>query len=896
MPGNTEIYPRKGDLFWLVDVRSPLSFVKVMASVVVSNDDLDLLPNQKVNDDFVMGVAAPTPTTTDGAAAGETPVPRQDETSKRLMFELLIRVGADPSIPTDELVSKHLRTLSDAIASDVEDGMGEYIAGHFVDCVKEFPTRSAIYASLFSTINIEDPVFCELILKYMLQEVNAACAEQRYRNACNALRFLTMLPKVRGVTAGDIRDHVLKPMLDQYKENVELLHPHCREQFLACLLCCVLWGGKELFGDEANASSIWQDLKQHVEDCVRARPGASKSDELSIWGLENGLVGEEGTGHCLTAWVAAIDEGVESAWSQKVIMIDLYKPLFVLVCAELDNALEPEEGSDEDGEMEPIEPVSLGAATAAISFGKSNQIMKLETYQKCIQRNDLFLGTNVKNEFRTKAMEQLTVADKCVLKQVIFSVLDVYFPMGGEAAEQLENLPVDAEHLVFECIFQVMLELPEAPHQWVYYGNVIAALCKTKKTYPPALAETVNTLFHGIAKTSSEVEEDETVTSGGNKAHLVDESFERMAQWMAWHLNRFKWKWPFKWWENSVLSRSQDAFLAAFVDRCARISFPERIQQKFPAFLHHYLSENRNVRSNPFAEVSSTTVPGSATAVGTKDPKVDVSAGSMGDESNPIKEDAIVEEPSSADDANVYAYVLGLFEANLQTEKADDTIYKDILAAQFSATPLQIIRPFVFSLFETSYSSLSEIQCRLERFQVSINEVITAVDNGKEIFLAAVGDVWEKAPTRLLHTMNYLVQLRIINGGDVIHFVFFSSSTCVSEASWFRRYWPWDLMKGALLRSLEKEFIAAPRPYAGVHRNVRDAETEKKITDEIGMRKYCVLEMSSTFQRVLQEHCGGKDGSDKKSVLLSRVECFKCLFRRSIDEFGSELPRDSLLL
>ena len=35
------------------------------------------------------------------------------------------------------------------------------------------------YASLFSTINIEDPVFCELILKYMLQEVNAACAEQR---------------------------------------------------------------------------------------------------------------------------------------------------------------------------------------------------------------------------------------------------------------------------------------------------------------------------------------------------------------------------------------------------------------------------------------------------------------------------------------------------------------------------------------------------------------------------------------------------------------------------------------------------------------------------------------------------------------------------------------------
>ena len=115
------------------------------------DDDDDFLRPSKGSgkSDFVMGMAQPpaATTTVGGATAGgggDDDVPMEDETSKQIMFKLLVSVGSDPKIPTDVLVTKNFVPLSDAIASDVEDGMGGHISETFVTCIKELPSKSGV--------------------------------------------------------------------------------------------------------------------------------------------------------------------------------------------------------------------------------------------------------------------------------------------------------------------------------------------------------------------------------------------------------------------------------------------------------------------------------------------------------------------------------------------------------------------------------------------------------------------------------------------------------------------------------------------------------------------------------------------------------------------------------
>ncbi len=91
---------------------------------------------------------------------------------------------------------------------------------------------------------------------------------------------------MRGISAEDLRGHVLAPLMAEFKKNYTELHPRCKEQILGCILCAVLWGGKELLGEEAGASKIWEGLKGFV-------------------------IGE--LGNCLSTWAAAIEEGIRKS-------------------------------------------------------------------------------------------------------------------------------------------------------------------------------------------------------------------------------------------------------------------------------------------------------------------------------------------------------------------------------------------------------------------------------------------------------------------------------------------------------------------------------------------------------------------------------------------------------
>ena len=143
------------------------------------------------DDDFVMGVAKQ-----GDQSENDSEMKGGDATSERIMFELLVRVGSDPNISCEALVSEQFAVLSDAIVADVEDGIGDFIAKHFVDCVRDFPSKTGIYSSLCSMINIEAPEFCVVILQTAIAELNTCLLQQRYNSVCNLLNFYVFCRKL----------------------------------------------------------------------------------------------------------------------------------------------------------------------------------------------------------------------------------------------------------------------------------------------------------------------------------------------------------------------------------------------------------------------------------------------------------------------------------------------------------------------------------------------------------------------------------------------------------------------------------------------------------------------------------------------------------------------------
>ena len=846
------------------------------------DDDDDFLRPSKGSgkSDFVMGMAQPpaATTTVGGATAGgggDDDVPMEEETSKQIMFKLLVSVGSDPKIPTDVLVTKNFVPLSDAIASDVEDGMGGHISETFVTCIKELPSKSGVYAALFATINIEDPDFCGVILKLAFDELNQALAEQRYATACNLLRFLAVLPKVRAVSGDETVTRVLGPLLRSYQAHHGALPLACREQVLACLLACALWGGQEVMGGE-RAAGLWTELKAAVAACVEAC-GPLAEEATAVWSSS------AAPAHALEDWVAAVDAGLACGWAQKVAALDAWKPLFVLVCAELDNAMaadEAEGDDDDEGPMEPIEPVSIAGIEGIAAIGLRAGGERLGTFQAAVRRHGMFRGADLggpRNKARGEAMEALTGADRCVVRQTVFSVLRAYFPLGGEAAQRLvAAVPADAEHVVLETVFQSMLELPEPAEPWVYYGNVISALCLAKKSYPLALADTVNNLFDGIGG--------KLARGGESIGALVDDAADRLSQWMAWHLNRFKWKWPFHWWEQyeegGVATRGQTAFLAAVTDRCLRLSFGEQVQHSFPPFLHRFLGENTGVPSNPFKR--------EPMEVGGK-----AGEGAAGAEDRAVYVDiyrAVVADLKAGKESGTMNVDKVLRGEGPAEPAGDEAAESSGSIGMSSSSPAERTRALVLALFQTGHRTLTHLRARAERFKGPLLSLVGlgGEEDGPGAVVRAVVEFWSVAPTMMINTMNILVEFRVITGADVVKHVLSRDG----GFDWYARYWPWEMVGDALSRTLKKECIAAPRPFAGVHQKVRDAETEERFASEAAVRKAAVRALAVALGELLAQD-GVEEG--KKCVLRSRAKCLKQKFALAIEEFREVLPEGNVL-
>lgn len=624
---------------------------------------------------------------------------------------------------------------------------------------------------------------------------------------------------------------------------------------------------------------------------------------------------------------------MDTKWENEVVLMNIADILYKHVREQIAEAEAPEDDegdgeNDEEGPPPPVEPLDL----QNIQFDKYTLSTEttyntiLGTYQQCSKRHNLFIDCPLSddddalNQYRTKSMNDLSIADKCIAKQLIISVLDVYYPMSGEAAERIQNLNINAEHLILETMFHDMLQLPNSKHPWVYYANVIAGLCKAKrKTYPPALAETVHSLFTSMGKG---LMRDSAVENESNRytIHLVDDAADRLSQWMAWHLNKFKWNWPFSWWEKSLATngegqdtskqsyRGQEAFVAALCSKCTSISYAEKMKKEFKTWLHPYIDECSGIQNNPYLISSDNEFYRQFYSAIVADLKAGKDAGItnsanlllkfqgknialMNEAENNVNNDdmVIVNETDMAAETTQKndAGKKGKEEEKEEEDAVANSCNND---GKKSTLTNEHVRSCTFAILQSGCKTLTHLRSRFTRFKELLINLITIEGDDAENnqynleVVRAISDFWHLNPAMLMHSLNILIEYRVLNGVDVLEYFLLNSNTTDETRNkiWFKRYWPWEIMNSVLLRTFNKECIAEPRPYAGLHMDMRDKKTEEQFSNEKSLREKNYTKLKVAVSKCREEHCATEE---ERVVLNKRYECLLSTFYKVKEEF-----------
>jgi nuclear cap-binding protein subunit 1 len=111
-----------------------------------------------------------------------------------------------------------------------------------------------------------------------------------------------------------------------------------------------------------------------------------------------------------------------------------------------------------------------------------------------------------------------------------------HLPAGTFKSQQpTEDTPISTislESLVISTILGAMFTLPKAPHDLIYYGSVIAELCKlSPNTVAPPVGRAVRRLYGMLGTEGLDVE-----------------IAKRAAEWFAVHLSNFGFQWMWKEW------------------------------------------------------------------------------------------------------------------------------------------------------------------------------------------------------------------------------------------------------------------------------------------------------------------------------------------------------------
>ncbi|WRT66889.1 uncharacterized protein IL334_003852 [Kwoniella shivajii] len=318
-----------------------------------------------------------------------------------------------------------------------------------------------------------------------------------------------------------------------------------------------------------------------------------------------------------------------------------------------------------------------------------------------------------------------------------------------EDVDSDESTPVSTwspESLAISTLLNAMLTLPKSAYKSIYYGSVVTELCKlSPNTVAPPVGRAVRKVFGYL----------------GNEGLDVEIS-RRVAEWFSLHLSNFGFQWMWKEWIPELelpASHPRRAFMRRVTELEVRLAYYDRILDTLPEAM---AVEGAGVISSAPPE--------------------------------PIWPYEIEDHPLHSEATEI----LGLFRSKTSTTDVQAHLEQLPNSKSGPSEPLYPnIRKMVFeTILHLGSRSFSHFLNATERYLETLR-YLTSDQSSRRILLEGVWSYWKYSTQLRLVTIDKYLQYGILEGLDVIEFLFDDDDVedQVEESDGWTDGWKWEILK-----------------------------------------------------------------------------------------------------
>ncbi|XP_045775416.1 nuclear cap-binding protein subunit 1 [Maniola jurtina] len=440
---------------------------------------------------------------------------------------LILRVG--------EKSSSSLESNLEGLASVLEADLSTFrvkILRILTECAIRMPEKCTIYATLVGLLNAKNYNFGGEFVDYIVKTFKENLKTGKWNAARYCLRFISDLVNCHVLAASSLLT-LLETLVDCANEDgVPQVR---RDWFVFAVLATLPWVGRELY--EKKESQL-DHLLVTIEVFLNKR-SKKHWPALKVWSADSPHLQEEYL-DCLWAQIRKLRQ---DNWSEKHIPRP-YLAFDSILCEALQHTLPTiQPPPHNDGDTYPM----------------PRAIFRMFDYTDCPD-GPVLPGAHSIERF--------------LIEEHLHNIIEAYHLERKECAAQLLCFPYKAkiplEYCIVEVIFAELFNLPTPRYLEICYGSILIELCKLQpSTMPQVLAQATEILFMRI-----------------DSMNIA--CFDRLANWFAYHLSNFQYRWSWEEWESCAQldpDHPKPRFIREVLGKCLRLSYHQRIKDMTPESL-----------------------------------------------------------------------------------------------------------------------------------------------------------------------------------------------------------------------------------------------------------------------------------------------------------------------
>ncbi|KAK4536735.1 hypothetical protein CDCA_CDCA09G2760 [Cyanidium caldarium] len=167
-------------------------------------------------------------------------------------------------------------------------------------------------------------------------------------------------------------------------------------------------------------------------------------------------------------------------------------------------------------------------------------------------------------------------AEMLLMRERLLDVLDAFAAERALCSRVLRQAPPGVDPVchdvaVVELLLGGMLELPRSRRPLLFYATLLIDLCRRGEAHLAArLLQAVDVM---VAQAS----------------RLDAEAADRLAEWFAYHLSHFSWRWRWSAWSDCTSDMHRCALVITVLERAVRLAYRERLAELLPPEMHPLL-------------------------------------------------------------------------------------------------------------------------------------------------------------------------------------------------------------------------------------------------------------------------------------------------------------------